>query len=178
MLLLVAMAATLVVSSGAALAVNNIICSNDPCYGTKKADSIMATDNPETIYAKGGNDGVVAQPGNDTVYGGRGNDVIDGAGGDDTIYGGPYGDNLSNGLYGAEHSDTVYGGGGPDTINAVIWDTAGSTDYSYGEEGNDTIRANDGNADIIDCGGGSADTVFFDTDKDTVTNCEVENPPS
>jgi Ca2+-binding RTX toxin-like protein len=166
--------AVVLLVSGVALALNNINCSSDPCFGTRKADTIMGTNNPETISAKDGNDGVVAQPGNDTIYGGRGHDTIDGAGGDDTIYGGPNSDNLS----GAEHSDTVHGGGGPDTINAVIFDTVGSTDYSYGEGDNDTIRANYSNVDIIDCGGGSADTVFYDHDKDTVTNCEIQNPPS
>jgi Ca2+-binding RTX toxin-like protein len=173
-LLMGTMGAAVLLVSGVALALNIINCSSDPCFGTNKVDSINGTSNSETIYAKDGNDGIVAQPGNDIVYGGRGRDIIEGAGGDDTIYGGPNADNLR----GEENSDTVYGGGGPDTIDAVTFDTAGSTDYSYGEGDNDTIRANDSKVDIIDCGGGSADTVFYDTDIDTITNCEIENPPS
>ena len=36
----------------------------------------------------------------------------------------------------------------------------------------------DGNVDIIDCGEGRKDTVYYDVEIDTVTNCEVLNPPT
>jgi len=32
--------------------------------------------------------------------------------------------------------------------------------------------------DIIDCGAGRKDTVYYDEGIDTVTNCEIENPPT
>ena len=51
-------------------------------------------------------------------------------------------------------------------------------DYGFGGNGNDTIEANDGNKDIIDCGEnrGDKDTVFFDVGIDTIKNCEERNP--
>lgn len=84
-----------------------------------------------------------------------------------------------------EDSDTVYGGKGNDVIDAARFDQPlespdSPVDYSYGESGNDTIYAQDGNVDIIDCGENKKDkdTVYYDVGIDTVTNCEVENPPT
>jgi hypothetical protein len=40
--------------------------------------------------------------------------------------------------------------------------------------GNDIIYANDDNTDYVYCGSGSADTVYYDADKDTLKDCEVK----
>jgi hypothetical protein len=53
-------------------------------------------------------------------------------------------------------------------------DSAGSTDHSYGGGGNDTIFADDGNTDIINCGKGT-DEVRYDLALDTVKACETKN---
>src|SRR5215212_488287 len=110
----------------------------------------------------GGNDTIRALQGNDTVNGFTGNDTIEGGEGEDT-------------LIGAEHSDKVDGGNGKDTIDLAQFDTAGSHDEGLGGNGNDTVKAKDGNHDVIDCGNGK-DTVFYDQGIDSITKCEVLNP--
>ena len=103
----------------------------------------------------------------------EGNDFVDGWGGNDLIYGNEDADTLR----GAEQSDVVHGNSGDDSIEADINDTAGSTDRSFGGAGNDTIHAQDGNVDSIDCGAGLLDQAFTDP-IDTVTGCELVSPLS
>src|SRR5687767_10658507 len=133
----------LVLAGGVALA-DNFTCNTDPCLGTNENDSIEGTNDAETIRALGGNDFVTAWRGKDTIYGGPGADI----------------------LYGASHSDTVYGGRGPDRIKADLYDSepigVDPVDHSYGQSGNDTIRAWDSFRDIINCGAGNEDTVVYD----------------
>ncbi|MGF1472414.1 MAG: calcium-binding protein [Rubrobacteraceae bacterium] len=94
--------------------------------------------------------------GNDTLIGGGGKDVIQGdepyfgKSGDDTIYGNFGGDNISGG----EGVDKLYGGHGDDVITAQ--DVTGA--------------APNGEADIIDCGGGHGDFAFVDP-SDQTKNC-------
>jgi len=163
----------LFLAGGVALAAS-FTCTTDPCFGTNDADEIAGTSNPETIKALAGNDFVIAYGGKDVVYGGDGADELDGHYGNDTIYGGPGADLL----YGAEHSDTVYGGRGPDRIKADAYDHEpigfDPVDHSYGQSGNDTIRAWDSFRDIINCGAGNEDTVVYDRRKDTIKNCEIK----
>jgi Ca2+-binding RTX toxin-like protein len=165
----------LVLAGGVALA-DNFTCNTDPCLGTNENDSIEGTNDAETIRALGGNDFVTAWRGKDLVYGGDGRDELDGHNGNDTIYGGPGADIL----YGASHSDTVYGGRGPDRIKADLYDSepigVHPVDHSYGQSGNDTIRAWDSFGDIINCGAGNEDTVVYDRRKDTIRNCENKRP--
>jgi serralysin len=181
LLLLSAMMMMVVLAAGVAVAAE-FTCSTDPCLGTRGNDEIHGTDNPETIRALAGNDYVISNGGNDTIYGEAGKDGVDSAGGNDTIYGGDGNDgNAAIALIGGEDSDTVYGGKGNDFIDAGAFDRSLESpdpprDYSYGEGGNDTIDAVDGNEDIIDCGAGRKDTVYYDERIDTVTNCEVLNP--
>ena len=174
--MLSAMAVMVVLAAGVAIAAD-VACTTDPCVGTRGDDYIDGTENPETIRALAGNDSVDGRAGGDTIYLDRGEDSVDGYTGNDTIYGGGGNDSV---LVGAEDSDTVYGGQGNDFIDAAQYDTLGSVDYSYGEGegGNDTIEARDGNVDIIDCGAGRKDMVYYDEGIDTVTNCEIENPPT
>ena len=162
--MLSAMMMVVVLAAGVAFAAE-VDCTTDPCLGTRGKDEIRGTESPETIRALAGNDFVVGFGNNDTIYGGDGND---GSG--------------SIPLVGGEDSDTVYGGKGNDVINAAAFDgplesTDSPVDYSYGESGNDTIDAEDGNVDYIDCGEGRKDTVYFDAEMDLVANCEVLNPP-
>lgn len=159
-LVAVAAVVALVTASGTALAEAVTCDPNPPCYGTPEADGIDSSETlsfpptGETVHALGGNDGVRPLGGDDTVYGGPGNDTVEGSAG----------------------SDAVYGGAGKDTIYADLGDSAGSKDRSSGGDNNDTITADDGNVDVINCGRGKADTVHYDVGTDTIKNCEIKNP--
>jgi Ca2+-binding RTX toxin-like protein len=187
-LLVTAMVATLVLASGVAFAATFITCSEDPCVGTNRDDLIDGTESSETINARAGDDLIAGNGGNDVIYGDNGKDQGVGYGGNDTIYGGDGDDGIiGRAMRGDEDSDTVHGGKGNDVIDAATFDDPLESqdppvDYSYGESGNDTIYAQDGNVDFIDCGetkGGRTerDTVYYDEGIDTVTeNCEIKNP--
>ena len=189
MLLVTAMVAALVLAAGVAFAAD-ITCSEDPCVGTRGDDLIEGTVSSETIRALAGDDLVGGNGGGDTIYGDNGKDQGLGAEGNDTIYGGDGDDGVRlRAMRGDEDSDTVRGGKGNDVIDVATFDVPSESpetppvDYSYGESGNDTIGARDGNVDHIDCGetnkgNKDSDTVYYDVEIDTVQNCEVENPPT
>jgi Ca2+-binding RTX toxin-like protein len=146
----------LALAAGAALAGPPLICpSGGLCVGTPQPDTITGSGNVDQIFAL------------------EGNDFVDGWGGNDLIYGNEDADTLR----GAEQSDVVHGNTGDDSIEADINDTAGSTDQSFGGAGNDTIHAQDGNVDSIDCGAGLLDQAFKDP-IDTVTGCELVSSSS
>lgn len=110
---------------------------------------------------------------NDTMRGGTGDDRMVGGGGDDRMFGGSGQDMVkgkrdSDTIEGGEDDDKVKGGSGRDTVK--------------GGPGDDIVRGgthgktNDGARDVLDCGGGT-DTVYFVDGRDSVRNCELENPP-
>jgi hypothetical protein len=163
LLLLTAMAFTLVLAGGVALAAT-FACTTNPCNGTSGDDDIFGDDVAETINALEGNDHVDGLLGDDTIFGGPGSDANEGGGG-------------TRGLVGAEDSDRVFGEHGDDFIDLATLDTPGSEDFASGGPGNDTIHAFDGKQDIIDCGKGRTDHVFYDKGLDTVSrNCEKKHP--
>jgi Ca2+-binding RTX toxin-like protein len=93
-LLLAAIMAALVLSSGVALALNQINCASiqqypqtPACYGTPLNDAIGGREAPDIIYAYAGDDLVNARSGNDVVYAGPGVDFAHGDEGDDQMYG-------------------------------------------------------------------------------------------
>ena len=105
---------------------------------------------PSTLTGGGGNDKLSAFDYDDTVDGGAGNDTLTGGYGNDTITGGP----------------------GRDTIYADVSSTTCNYIQCRLPQGNDTVRARDGEADQIDCGVGT-DTAYVDA-VDTVSNsCET-----
>ena len=83
--LVLTMAATLVLASGVALAVNKVCLSGttatNPCKGTAKTktssgnDILMGTSGPDYITALSGNDLITGAGGNDTTDGSSGNDT-------------------------------------------------------------------------------------------------------
>jgi Ca2+-binding RTX toxin-like protein len=106
------------------------------------------------------------------------NGVVEGRGGNDTIAGSDYVDRIDGGagddqLSGGFGDDLIVGGPGHDAIDA---DRTASCEYGpiYGTctigAGNDTIYAQDGEVDRIDCGPG-ADTAYVDA-IDSAANCE------
>jgi Ca2+-binding RTX toxin-like protein len=67
-LLLAAMAATLVVASGLAWAVNKV--------GTNGPDTLRGTNGADNLFGKGGNDDLFALGGRDNLLGGAGKDWV------------------------------------------------------------------------------------------------------
>ncbi len=101
-LLLAAMGAALVLSSGVALAaINTINCkANKPCYGTKARDLMKGSAGSDWMMGKGradtlkgfGNSAddeelLYGQGGNDKLYGGHGWDILSGGPGNDALVG-------------------------------------------------------------------------------------------
>jgi hypothetical protein len=174
-LLLAVMAATLVVVSGVALAVNKV--------GTNGPDTLRGTNGDDNLVGRGGNDDLFGLGGNDNLLGGEGKDWVLGGnerrpfGGDKNLDGGPGND----GVLGGDGSDKMVGGSGNDLV--------------YGHTGSDDITG-DGGRDLVDGWRGSdrlsggdgpdwlVDGPFRETDKDTLSGGEgndvffVDNRPA
>ena len=191
-MLLTTMAAVLVIGSGVALAATTIHCPNAPggspttfiyCYGTTGADTMSGSDLIDYMLGKGGNDTMHGYGGNDFyLEGGNGSDHLYGdAGGDEDLWGGAY---SSIATYTDTSDDYVYGGSGADHIYGGY--AQGGVDSLFGQGGNDLIEASyrkDPNGvsltkEIIDCGAGASNEVYFDKGVDVVKNCEIEHPYS
>ena len=143
--------------------------------GTKNGDSIQGTAGDDRINGKGGDDWLTGLGGDDRLYGGAGTDYLDGGLGADRLYGNAGNDNLVDEQGGA---DRMWGGDGNDSITVrrasnsstdqLRLDGEAGDDYityygSYenrvtldiaGGEGNDTITASYGTADV-DAGTGN-----------------------
>jgi Ca2+-binding RTX toxin-like protein len=160
-LLLALMAATLVVASGVALAVNKI--------GGPGPNTIKGTKGADNLLGRGGNDILFGRGGRDNLLGGRGKDVVfGGIGGDHNLVGGQGND----GIIAGQGSDNALGGGGNDLlIDGELRES--STDTFVGGPGNDVLIVSHVPAfkDIVACGRGF-DRVAADP-KDTVApDCE------
>src|SRR5215217_6512677 len=175
MILLLAMMATaLVVGSGAALASATIHCPNSAggrCVGTTSADAMYGSDFVDVMFAGGGPDTMHGYGSGDTLQGDKGPDYVYGDAGPDKLWGGAYVE--SAGTYPDTGNDYVHGGGGTDTIYGGY--AQGGVDRLYGEGGEDTIEVSQRKVsispitkEIVDCGAGSQDEVYFDKDLDYV----------
>ena len=168
--LVVAVAAVLVAVAGVALA-DNIDCfPNRACIGTNGPDLLEGT----STY-----DDMDGRQGNDVMYGHERYDFMSGdsyeardtsTDGNDLVGGGQSGDDLVG--YGG--NDKLLGRSGGDFIYAEESSENEGEDVVRAGEGNDYILARDGAKDTIVCGPGKHDTVFFDQGGiDTVSNgCE------
>ena len=147
---------------------------DDQAYGGADNDVVFGLTGNDQLLGDAGDDRVFGQIGNDFVDGGAGNDQLFGNEGDDAITV-PSGTNIINGGPG---NDTLDGGTGPDTIygdgnlaqagNDQIFGGAGP-DQLFGFAGEDSITADDGEADLIN-GGPDNDTCAVDL-VDTTFNC-------
>lgn len=112
----------------------------------------------------------VGTPKHDLMHGGAGNDQMVGKGGDDRMMG----DNGQDMLKGKDGSDTLNGGEGDDSAKG-----SAGRDVVNGGPGDDIIRGgshggtNDGVRDVLDCGEGDNDLVYYIEGQDTVRNCEI-----
>jgi Ca2+-binding RTX toxin-like protein len=183
-LLLTAMAMTLVVASGVAWAVTKI--------GTNGPDTLRGTNGDDNLVGKGGNDDIFGLGGSDNLLGGAGKDNVLGGnerrplGGDKNLLGGPgndrvLGGNGSDDLVGGPGNDLVDGGRGSDDITGD-----GGTDLlidgPFRETAEDSLSGGDGNdvffvdnrpaaRDFVTCGGGF-DRVGADRKDVVAPDCE------
>jgi Ca2+-binding RTX toxin-like protein len=89
----------------------------------------------------------------DKLVGTNRNDILNGLGGNDT-------------LLGRKGNDTLNGGTGNDVLDGGL-----GLDKLFGGAGNDTLKARDGQRDVVNCGAGKKDVAFVDK-RDVVTGCE------
>jgi Ca2+-binding RTX toxin-like protein len=195
MVLLTTVAVVMVLGSGVALAATTIHCPNDTskgspssglfCNGTTAADTMIGSDLLDHMYGLGGADTMHGYGGGDSVEGDNGSDQLYGdAGADLTLWGGAF-DNITD-TYTDTSDDYVHGGSGNDRLFGGY--AQSGVDRLYGEGGNDTIDASQRKnpdpaafqvtKEIIDCGAGASDDVYFDKGLDVVKNCEIEHPYS
>ena len=137
---------TLRLSVTATNAFGKVVVQSDP------TDTVAAT----PPHMKGRR--IVGTAKGEYLAGGGHDDVILGNGGNDTLLGGA-GD------------DRINGGAGNDIING-----GSGADRLLGGAGSDTIKAADGERDVVDCGAGQDRAVVDSFDK--TTNCEVVETPS
>jgi Ca2+-binding RTX toxin-like protein len=166
-LLLALMAATLVVASGVALAVNKI--------GTDGPDTLRGTNGDDNLIGKGGDDVLHSLNGRDTLLGGSGKDCLvcltrQGRffAGDKNLLGGPGNDFIWTG----KGSDDVVGAEGNDLLNDD-WIREYSEDDFSGGPGNDVIDVMHYRSarDRVVCGGGF-DRVAADSKDVVAPDCE------
>ena len=180
--LLTTMAMVLVLGSGAALAATAINCPNDPtngspstylyCNGTAGADTMTGSELADYMLGMGGADTMHGNGGSDFLKGDDGSDHIYGDAGNDVFLIGGANDASDDYVHGGSGADHLYGGFAP-----------GGVDRVYGEGANDTIDASQRHnffgpvtKEIIDCGAGASDEVYFDKGLDVVaTNCEIKH---
>jgi len=194
--LLSTMAVVLALGSGVALAATTIHCPNDTskgspstqlfCYGTTAADIMSGSDLLDEMFGMGGADTMHGYGGSDYLEGDKGSDHIYGDSGDDVsdfgLWGGAY--DTSTNTFTDKSDDYVHGGGGNDKmIGGLAQD---GVDHLYGDAGNDVFDATQRlhsfspvTKEIIDCGAGASDEIYFDKGLDVVaTNCEIKHPYS
>jgi hypothetical protein len=167
LLLTAVVAASVTLTTGAALAATLSCSPGVPCYGHDGPDTFDGTAAHEVVLGNGGDDVLSGKGGPDWLYG---DDQVDTShDGDDTLSGGS-GDDF---LFGYGGNDHLLGGGGADTIYAREEGSVNhGKDSVKGGKGDDTIYADDGYKDTIDCESGT-DEVTFDKGLDEVAaNCE------
>jgi Ca2+-binding RTX toxin-like protein len=183
-LLLAAMALTLLVASGVALAVNKI--------GTNGPDTLKGTNGADNLYGRGGNDALFGFAGRDNLLGGAGKDWVLGGndlpplGGDKNLVGGRGNDGIiasqgSDNLVGSSGNDFLDGGRGSDNIigqegtDLLIQGPGRETaeDSLSGGDGNDVFLVDNEPAtrDLVTCGGGF-DRVVADAKDVVAPDCE------
>jgi hypothetical protein len=131
--------------------VENVIggAADDRLTGSQAANSLSGA---------AGNDTLSGLAGSDTLAGGTGNDTADGGDDADTLMGDAGNDVLAGGT----GNDIVQGGAGNDDLTG-----GAGADHLIGGDDDDTLRARDGAADVVDCGAG-VDTAYADSVDQTI----------
>jgi Ca2+-binding RTX toxin-like protein len=149
-LLLTMMAATLVVVSGVALAVNKVGTNGpDTLKGTNGADNLLGKGANDVLFSLAGRDNLLGEEGKDWVLGGNKERPL---GGKKNLVGGPGND----GVQGGEDSDNALGGPGNDFVDGG----PGADDISGGD-GNDLLADGESEGGVTDIlAGGAGDDVL------------------
>ena len=166
-LLLTAMALTLLVASGVAWAVNKV--------GTNGPDTLRGTNRAYKLAGRGGNDILLGLAGNDKLEGGRGKDIVNGGslarpfGGKKSLDGGRSNDAVQGGL----GPDNLVGGRGNDYMVDGDFGRVQREDKLSGGGGNDVIIVVNRPAfeDLVSCGDGF-DRVLADREDLVAPDCE------
>jgi hypothetical protein len=191
-----------VANDGAAGEHDNVSADFDYLFGGSGNDTLVGSASGQMIGGMDGNDSVIGGLGADDLSGGQGNDTISYAdrasgvninswyqqsgetGENDTIQpdfehiiGGAGNDTIAAMYFNAASDFSVDGGAGNDSIQGnlnggTLIGGAGS-DYLNGYDAVDTMRTRDGEADQVNCGGGS-DSVISDP-VDTYPNGDCES---
>ncbi len=183
-LLLTMMAATLVVASGVALAVNKVGTNGpDTLKGTNGADNLLGKGANDVLFSLAGRDNLLGEEGKDWALGGNERGPL---GGDKNLLGGPGNDGVlggedSDNLTGNSGDDFVDGGLGPDKIvggegSDYLLDgerRGGVTDTLIGGDGNDVLDPfnKPTKRDVVTCGRGF-DRVLADRADVVAPDCE------
>jgi Ca2+-binding RTX toxin-like protein len=129
---LVVIGALTAVAGGSALA-KNVACPGGDCFGTKQADDITGSTQPDVIYAKGGDDDITQPKKNED------HDEIHGGGGDDMIL------DYEAGF----DKDVIFGDGGDDVI--AVLEHEGGKDVVDCGEGDDIVFADENDEVNANC---------------------------
>ena len=164
-------------------------------------ENVTGGDGADRLAGDGAANVISGGPGDDTLIGGLGTDTLNGGDGIDTASYEDRGTGVAVSLDGSPNDgepgendviagdiENLTGGAGPDQLTGSAGDnridggpgadaiTGGpGVDAQFGGAGDDTIQAQDGTAEPVDCGdgvdGGAADA------QDTLVSCEGINPP-
>ena len=145
--LLLSLTAALVLALAAGAAFAVNKMCSHNCRGTGESDRLVGSARGNTIHALDGSDRVLGRGGDDQLKGGDGRDEI-------------FGQEDNDRVKGSFGRDRVYGGPGDDLVR-----------------GGTAHQTNDGARDVLDCGDGADDTVYFTPGVDEIRNCENLNPP-
>src|ERR1051325_3633803 len=113
-LLLLAVAMTLLIASGVAFALT-VNCNGGKCRGTNDRDTMYGSNRRDNIHSLDGADLVRANGDSDSVSGDGGKDRLSGGTGNDEVFGGDDDDLVA----GNKGFDTLNAGKGDDRIEAV-----------------------------------------------------------
>jgi hypothetical protein len=114
--------------------------------GAENDDTMTGNDGPNILDGKEGDDVLAAGGRDDTLYGGPDNDLLSGNAGTDTLHGGG-------------QDDMLVGGSGKDYMYGEY--VHGCSGWAPCIAGDDDLRAQDGERDVVGCGYG-IDTVELD----------------
>jgi Ca2+-binding RTX toxin-like protein len=174
-LLVASITLNMVLAGGVALAATVNCVAGADCAGTPNPDTINGSAEADNMFGRAGADTVKGNEGGDYLQGDRGGDDLGGGDGRDSLWGGSL---LEVGPL-DRSSDVVHGGLERDYIYSGF--AQGGVDHVFGDRGNDTVEAEKAygypkTKDVVDCGKGKNDTVYFDKGLDEVKNCEHRHP--
>ena len=174
-LLFASTAFTVVLACGVALAASITCPGTASCFGTNRADTMIGTSADNSMFGEGGADTAKGRGGADFIRGDEGADTLHGGSAADALWGGGFD---AGGNYNDASNDYVRGGSGADSIIGGF--ATRGVDHIFGGKGNDSINAAQRTArgvrvtkEIVNCGPGSGDTVYFDRGRDIIRNCEM-----